>query len=346
VDEDPRSEWTTPLDVIRFINQYDLIASQAVNLSSKWKIKSLIESNEFKPETIKIVKLNKIPEISKHTQGMKKSFGFKVLELTRSYNELLLEGKQISEDSYKKNISELNQYLKIEHANSVLDFSSYKTPIKVKSTAQVMATYANEKDESIFKLTWLPASHLIEDDSSNYISESELQISRITLGHNFSKGSLYIDEFNLYSATSFLPSDSLSKGFSGRFRIGYRNYFDSSLLRKKSFIVEGDLGKTYRLHNDLDFFGLAGLNYMEANDAVLAPKLETGLILRAVYDMKSIISTSYLSENILKSESLLNIKLRHFFDLGSYGLVFELEHLRNQKAESIQNYSFGLKRYF
>ncbi len=327
-------------------SEHGLIESQAVNLSSKWKIKSLIESTEFEPGTITKVKKNQTSELIEHTEAKEKSYGFKSLELAKAYNRLLKEEDRIAPEAYETKSADLNQHLQAAHAGSVLDFSSYKTPTKITSTAQVMATYANEKNESVLKLTWLPASHLLEDESSQYISESELQISRITLAQNFKTKSFYLDEFNLYSATSFLPSDPLSNGLSGQFRIGYTNYFNSKLERERSPIVEGSLGKTYRLHNDVDFFGLAGLNYIEANSVVLAPDVETGFIVRAVYDMKTVVSAGYLSEDPFKDRSVLSLKLRHFLNLGSYGLVFEFTHLQNQKAESLRNYSVGLKRYF
>lgn len=339
-------EWTTPLDVVRYIEDHHLINTQAVNLSNKWKIKSLIESSDFEPLTLELIKKNKIPDLIKHSIEHEQSYAFKALELSRSYNNFLLSEKSISKRTHDKKVNELNHHLESFFPNSRLNFNSYKNPTKTKSTAQLMASYANEKNESIFQLTFLPASHFLEDDSSNYISESELQISRLTIGHNTRRNNFFVDEFNLYSATSFLPADTLTDGLSGKFRLGYLNYFNSRLEREKSLIVEGKLGKTYRLHNDLDFFGLLGLSFLEANEVLLSPDVESGFILRAILDMKIIFSIGYLSEDVFKNQGLVTSRLKHFIDLGDYGILFEYEHLRNQKNDLIDNYSLGVKRYF
>lgn len=346
VEQNPKSQWTTPLDVVRFIDEHNLIAGQTVNLSNKWKIKSLIDSSDFEKETIGVIKENNTKDIIEHIDSKDKKYGFKALELAKTYNHFLLAEDRISKEDYEKKSFEMNQYLKRGFPDSALNFSDYKNPTKVKSTAQIMAIYANENDESIAKLTWLPGSHFLEDDSSNYISESELQISRITLGHNLRRNRFFLDEFNLYSATSFLPSDPLTNGLSGKFRMGYQNYFNSDLKRSKTLIVEGSLGKTFRLHNDVDLFGLIGLDFLEANEVLLSPDIESGVIIRAVYDMKTILSVGYLAEDVFKERYVLNYKLKHFFDFGGYGALLEFVHLQNKSAESMQNFSLGIKKYF
>ncbi len=345
ISEDQGIEWTTPLDVVRFISRFDLIASQSVNLSNKWKIKSLIDSTNFEKVTLKKIKDNDTQEVIEHLKEKDESYQFKSLELLKTYNDYLLERGEISLAESEQKIKEISNKQKDEFLSYKLDFSQYKNPRKTKSTAQIVTSYANENDDSIAKLTLLPGSHMIEDESSQYVSESELQISRLTLAQNLTENKLYVDEFNLYSATSLLPSDIITNGLSGRFKIGYTNYFNYDFQRTRSIVIEGKLGKTYRIHDDIDYYGLLGVSYLSANEALLAPAIETGLVLRAIYDMKTIFSLGYVSQDINRGRNIMHLKARHFIDLGGYGFVMEYHRLQTRN-DFIQNYSLGIKKYF
>lgn len=332
--QQPRKHsWVTPLDVVRDIKKDEVVASTQVHLSDKWKIKALLENDYWDSKAIKLIKEGNIQEFA--TTNTTK--GFMAAQITKSYFSLI--GKE-------EELGDVERYIDEKYPNMNLDLQRYKNPNQTKSTSQVMTQYENIKKESLFKMTWLPASHFLEDDSSNYMNESELQVSRITLAYNEKKNNFFLDEFNVYSASSFQTHDPLTSGLSGKVRIGYLNYLNSRLENRRSLIAEGSLGKTLRIHRDIDIYSLAGVNYLEANRAMFAPDIEAGLILRAIGDMKLITSLEYRFDDINKGESMQIYHLKHFIDLKSFGILLEYDHFRNQRDKHTQRFSLGLKTYF
>ena len=345
-EKKPIYGWVTPLDVVRFITRNKLIKTQTVTLSNRWEIKSLLDSTDFSKTDLEVIKRNDEKILLDHVQDNINQHNYKIIEFSRAYNEYLFDEKKLSEERREKFKLGIGEYLVQNYPDTHLDLSQYKNPGKTKSTAQVIVGFGNEKNQGVGKITWLPASHMLEDDSSNYISESELQLSRITLAYNDKKKNYYIDEFNIYSATSLQPSDEFTGGLSGKFRLSYRTYFDSKMIQKRSALIAGSLGKTYRLHQDLDFFGLLGLNSIMENTPLLAPDLEVGFVVREIFNMKTIMSTSYMLEDPFKGESIFSLNLKHFLDLNSYGLLFEYNSYRNQINQSVESFAANAKFYF
>lgn len=323
--------WITPLDIVRNVKNRNLLDTTSVYLANKWKIKALQENYVFDNETLNLIKHQNSAAFNSHIKHVGPEKSFLSTELMRAY----LQFKGNSTDELKESHKDFN-----------LDLSHYKNPNQTKSTSQVFVQYDKLDKENIYKLTWLPASHLIEDDSSNYIYESELQIARLTMAYSEEKKKFLIDEFNVYSATSLQATDYLTGGLSGKVRIGYSNYFNSDLIQNQSIITQGSVGKTIRVHHDVDSFGLLGLSYTEANSAMFAPDLELGLIVREVFGMKTIMSLKYQFEDINKNESLLNYNFKHFIDFNEYGLLLDYNNFMNQNGKHAQKFSIGVKVYF
>src|SRR5690606_20446121 len=128
---------------------------------------------------------------------------------------------------------------------------------------------------------------------------------------------------------------------SGKFRLGYTNYFNSSIKKKKSFVLEGSLGKTYRIHPDIDIFGLIGLNYFENNKVMFSPDGEAGFIIREVFNMKTIVSVNYTFEDVFREKSVLNYKFKHFIPLGDLGINLEYNKFQNNFSRYLESYSLG-----
>lgn len=329
--------WVTPLDVVRDIKNKKIIDKTSVYLASKWKVKALQENYTIDKKTLHLIKQKNIDGLLNKAKEDNSESSFLSAELMRAY--LHFEGEDIS-------LKRMDDLIKESYSSLSLDLSSYKNPNQTKSTSQVLAQYERFNEENIFKATWLPASHFIEDDSSNYIYESELQISRLTLAYNQERKNFFLDEFNIYSSTSLQATDSLTGGLSGKIRIGYYNYFNSDLTQNQSAIAQGSIGKTIRVHHDIDTFGLIGLSYTEANRAMLAPDIEAGLIVREIFKMKTVMSMKYQVEDVNKGESILIFNLKHFIDFNQYGLLLDYNNFKNQNNNHVQKFSLGLKFYF
>ena len=63
----------------------------------------------------------------------------------------------------------------------VIDISKYKSPNKIPSERQLSAGYVNLNREKYMKLSFLPASHLLNDYNREYFGESELKIASLSI---------------------------------------------------------------------------------------------------------------------------------------------------------------------
>lgn len=333
-------KWVTPLDLVRWVNKSNLVESKVVNLSSRWKTKSLLMNRKFDNSFLRKLKMKSFSKLYDNETNLKKKL-YRYF-LSNAYNHFLLDEQHIDTEKFTVNRKEIDQ-LKTNNKNFFLDLGQYKKPSKTKSTAQVVLGYAQENNEKVYRFTVLPASHFIEDDSSEYLSESELQISRLTLAYDENEKKIDIDNYTLYSSSSYQVSDSLTGGISSYFEISYSRFINSEFSEKRYGSIKLGVGKTYRLIRDLDFYSLISSDFYFGSAYV--PYLKSGLILREVFDMKTILNYEIRFDKFNKWSSYQFLDLKHIIDFDEFAFL-----LNYQKRESDNNYRedfiLSLKKYF
>lgn len=324
--------WTTPLDVVREIHQAKIIKRQYVELANRWKIKALIFSDAVTSDQVAKVKKD---------GALMDSFLTKKLSL--AYLGIKSEDENSDLESLK---AQKIKIIKSLDPKKSLDLSSYKNPVLTKSTAQMSLSYGDVGESRRYQFKIMPASHMLEDDSSQYISESELQISTLTFGASDKR--LEIDEYILYSSLMLAPHDTLSGGLSSDLALGHLSLVDHSFSRRGMIAARGKIGKTYRIQNDVDVYGLAGSSLFDGLE--LAPEIETGLVIRGIFDTKYILNakTRYFSRHDFKRQDSLNGKAS--IDFNSWMLVLNKSLFFREQFFSgkigLDEWTLQIKAYF
>ncbi len=131
-----------------------------------------------------------------------------------------------------------------------------------------------------------------------YFSESSLTLFDVALAKPLHGASARIERANIYGVESLLPRDRFSGGLSGSFRLGWSHQWDSSLVSRQAFQMEGALGLTQAWGRDIDAFVLFGGGFGVHAGPYLYAKPSAGLIVRQVYEMKAVISISALHHGL------------------------------------------------
>lgn len=265
-----RSLWVTPLDVIRAIDHNKYIKARKVLPASKWKIRALQRALE---------NAKKKSQVAKYLS----------LELTKSQSSLDYEEGKLDEEKWRNIESRINNDLKELNHQFSLDVSTYKTPSKTPPDSQLSLSYLSANKSNRYILEYIPASHEIVDDNSQYTNESQLKIFSPSFSWDQQRKKIALESFTLYSASSFQPSDNVLAVWSGRMELSYSHELNQDFQTEKGTSALASLGKTFRIHNDIDFFSLLGSGYKDSLDRFFI-NLEIGGIVREVANLKSVFS--------------------------------------------------------
>lgn len=249
--------FVSPADVVKAIEQQNLIEEVGVTLASKWSIKLLsqelgssvseeVESFLFHPNQVK-----RINEYIPH-QRM----------LAIEYLQNLLKNKYIQTLVPNSNQKQLKHYLtNFSNRNTEaqvlsVDFRRYKNPIDSQQDSVFGATTLRENKIDYIDLSFLPASHYFRAKNEQFFSESELKIGELVLRINTESLALNIHELTLYSVTSLVPSTNLQPEWSGSFYLGYKQNYNNNLQQNGYVNISGGFGKTYKIQRDIMIYGM------------------------------------------------------------------------------------------
>jgi hypothetical protein len=321
-----RSSWVTPLDVVRGVYDNKLTNLITVFPSSKWKIAALQDVFKINYNDINQIKNQRYGNLNldKMTYEQKIS----TLELAKAYNHYLSEENIINRDKWAEQEKIILDKKEEFSKGSELDLSEYKLPHKTIKSTQIILALDSRNDEKILRIGYLPLSHSLADDNSQYISESALKIGEIYFAYNRNSKIIKLDELNLYSLAAFNPANALLGTISWKFNIGYGPRIQIENQFENVYFIEGALGRTFRLVNDLDLYGFINLaaNDKKTFNFNLGPEL--GFIIREVKSMKSIISFNR-DFNIIAKKSINEMSFtqainftNHAFNLiyNNYGI--------------------------
>jgi len=137
--------------------------------SNEWLIKMTAENlDRCKIDTIKdIVEKKKYNEISK--------LDFNSLKLLEAYSSVKYKNNDINIDEFK--ILKNSIYNSVKNDGNTFDISKYKSPNKIPNERQMGVGYKYVNEEKFAKLSFLPASHLLNDNNREYFAENWISIS-------------------------------------------------------------------------------------------------------------------------------------------------------------------------
>lgn len=280
-----RGLWVTPKDVYKAIDSKDYIETTIMLPSSKWRLKALEEALQPSNQIVSLFE-NGAPE-NILDQYKDTDQQFLALELAAAVNDFRFESSKTEEKVWSQRYDELKTAKRQLRPDGIVDLSSYKNPgrspqdsyLYLSSTQESSLT---EPQRSFVTLGFVPASHPYMGDNSQYLSESELKVGQISfdVGEKISLNSLI-----LFSASALQPSTALYRPLSGGIKAGYDRQISPQLQFQKGLLLEGNLGQSYRLHPDIDFYFLVGMGYREAlKNIYFEPQI--GFLARLIGDFK------------------------------------------------------------
>ena len=272
--------FVSPIDVIKAAKKWGMVNNSSVALSRNWEMKMLGDQtpSKFKRKINKAIKRNEVFSFN--------GLSLKEKLIAKKYTQLILDTSLSKKEITKKYYDSLKPLLQKNNTINV-DVSNYKNPLKTRQDSSLSLSISEFKNNQFLNLGFMPAARQLYSDNRQFFSESELTISEITLQVNTSTLNVKVDEYTLYGAKSFTPSDSISPSLSGEFFLGYRRRPNALLDRQGLFEMSASFGKTYRLHNDVMVYGLLGGGVGASQDnafLMLEPKI--GSIIYTLGDTK------------------------------------------------------------
>lgn len=335
----------TPIDIVKRAKSSHLIKATTLIAATKWQMRMLEDSispNEKNYINAAILSGN-IEKISaiEHEKDR-----FIAYELAQNYAELQFAGDRISTPQ-RLALQEKIDAGKSQTPNFYLDLDDYKDPAKSPADSQIAVGALRYRNEDYLTLSLLPASHKLEDDNRQYFGETNLALGELSLATSLNNGSAFVDSFTLYDVKSLIPRDIFSGGISGQFKIGMEHRAARDWQKHSQFYLAGALGSSFSLSNDISVYGLVGAGLASArSDTFATGSPEIGMIIKEVFDMKSIVHAQHTWTDSNSMPSIGKLTFTQAFYLNREWAAFiDLEKITLDQ-ESRNQYSFRLKNYF
>lgn len=225
----------------------------------------------------------------------------------------------------------------------IFDISKYKSPNKIPNERQFSVGYKNLDKEQYMKLSFLPASHLINDYNREYFGESELKIGYLSILAN--KNKMKLDEFTLYKMKSYMPYNNLTNDMSYQFELSVKQEYTRKKKDTTTFKIDSGIGIDFLVFNDINIFTLlnGGLGYSRYDNFHFLFNPQMGMTIYEVFDMKSLF---YYQPYFINKEYVYNkfVFQHNIFIDNNFTFYFNLEKV--QMNQNLINYEFGMKYIF
>lgn len=338
-----RTGVVTPLDVVRKINKKDHIEKIQIYASGQWKATAILDSFKLDKENVEIIKNERYEQLN--LMSLKAEEKFLTFKLAKFYNDIQYEREKINKEKWRENNRQIDSLDNSLDSSQALDLSNYKKPYLTPPDSQIEVSYLNRNKNDLSLISFLPASHSLEDDNSNYNDESSLKMGNIKLGYNFSKKKAFVDSLMLYSVSRYKPVNELFNNWSGRLDVGYTQGLSKEFDYDSFYSLSFGIGQTYRFMNDIDAYGIMNSGISVNDDFQVYLRPELGFIIREIWGLKTIVNISRSFYNHQEINNSNEVNFIQSMNIKNYTFNFSLK--RNWKEEKkINEYGVGIKYLF
>lgn len=278
--------WLTPKDVLKRADRANLIGQTTVLAPAAWLVRHLTDGlKESAQNSVKsAVETRQLATLMQEARGHE---AYLSLELAQAYNQYLRDERRKGVESADADGAVLQQY-KLKHFPGVeIEAAAFKDPRNSPPDTQWSLGLQRSAGDNHVLLKFLPVSHGLDDDNRNYLSENELKLLELSIRQTPRTGTWRLEQWDVYAIQSYLPSDPLMGGLSGRFRLASVRSWLAGATDRRIWQVEGAVGKTWRIHDDMDLFALMGGGAYWSKTLKPAAMPQWGVIVREVFDMKT-----------------------------------------------------------
>lgn len=244
-----RRSIVSPIDVVKAATNHQIVKSTEIVAAKPWLFYAIADTL---PPQIKsqLDEISNIDEFSQAGNALANPLAERYLDmrLEQSVSQSKISPQQ-AEDLRSRLIVDTNQTLELSH---------YKHPARTPQDTSLRTSLLQDANGSALVIDFLSAGHLLQGDNRQYLTESELQIAKVSVALNDKGTALQLREFTLYSTVSLAPDSAAFPVWSGEFYLGFRPGWRQDLTRWSTGELSGGLGKSYRLHKDVTVYGLAG----------------------------------------------------------------------------------------
>lgn len=341
--------WQSPLDVVKHIHRADLVQRTQFYPSARARVRMLTEQqpSAWQQQIDQAVAAGDFmalpPAFTEIDDYRRQKVAQALLHYrTETQDKPLSATQQQLQQHLQTGLNTLDQQFQ-------LDLDDYKSPLKTPADSQWYIDWqSSDQQPDHLRVGAFAASHRIEDDQRQALSNSELRLADLALSWQPQQQRLRVDHFDLYAMSSFVPYDPLTGGISTRFRLGYRQQTAASLDRYAAVYMQGGLGRTYAITPDLHAYVLLNIGIDNRGDHPLQLQPEFGLIINAVYDMKSIVTMQHTTaiRSNTDSDTWAQATWTHAIPLNAaYRLVLDSQYVWNQNNDDTR-VSIGIKHLF
>jgi hypothetical protein len=248
--------WLTPLDVVRFVEENNLVEKTNLIPSDEWELRALIDSMPI----AKIAKTKKAVykgHIELEVASSEKD-NLLTLALYKAYNKFAINNGLIDGAVYEKN-NKITRLLATKLPGYQLEVSEYKKPTDASPDGQVSIGWQQENKKDWLKIGIFPVASDQGDNKKHVFGETTLTLSSFNILYDPESNNLKLDNFIVYSMHSRIPFDDTFKVYSTGFQFGLERHHDVKLTKKLSAFLEAQLGVTYEFTQDIGVYAETSL---------------------------------------------------------------------------------------
>lgn len=347
--------WTTPKDVLRQAQAIDLVDEVSVQTPARWQVRSLAASMPRGVVRQVVEAVDQQDASSKlPSRDMDEQTGFLALMLAQSllrYEDSLDQGlpPATRAERLKARRAELDRLQATQqrrYPDLQLNADTRRDPALSPPERQLSVGWLRRDRRDLLQLRFLPASHTLSDDNRQYFSENELRLFESSWLVDTRTGRPSLDRLTVYAVQSLLPWDGLTGGVSGRFKLGIEAQPAVRTGNKKALLIEGAIGRTWRITDDADAYVLVGGGWGWRNRGHLYGQPEVGVVLREVWNMKSRISRQVVTHPLGEHKpSHIWSWTQSMYAPGGHTWELRWQQVR-QKREQAHEVALAYKRLF
>ncbi|MFT5298470.1 MAG: hypothetical protein ACI9YH_004518 [Colwellia sp.] len=295
--------WLTPLDVVHFVEENNLVEKTNLIPSEEWELRALIDNLPQEVITKAIQSVHSA-NIDLRTISSERD---KLLTIAfyKAYNKFSVRKDLINNDVYERNNIKIEQ-LTTKLPNFHLEVSDYKMPTAASPDGQVAVGWRSENKKDWLSINLFPVASHQGDNKKHVFGETTLTLASLDILYEPESNNIKLDNFIVYSMHSMIPFNTTLKGYSTGFRFGLERHHDVKLTRKLNAFIEGKLGFTYEVTQDIGVYAEAALGIgSDSNSTYLYTTPQLGAYVYLIGGIKLHVQNS-ISFNKQKSDLALN----------------------------------------
>jgi hypothetical protein len=326
--------FVTPTDVVRAINQQNLIAASSVELAPAWQASMIQQTSpqnliEIFQKTIEKQNTTDLAKLSQQEKRLAKLY-FTSLQKTDKNNKFFDNALQ----------AQLNKQLQLD--SNLSQINNYKNPTNSPKDSQVKISHKIRDNINVSTFAFAPASHYLLNNNKQYFSESELLMGEVAVNYNWQYNKVKLESLTLYSMTSLTPSVKFMPQWSNSFYLGYREFNNNNGSYDSLLNMSGSIGKAYNIHPDIINYYLLELG-VAANfkNQFMYFQPKVGLIAHLLFSTKlnAEYSAAFNHYSDKHANQKLSIDLTHYF---SPDVSFFLSYKKEKFNNTLDTFTLGV----